>query len=69
VTARTPDLNRGKENKVMDSSVQRWWTGHDSWSTIKERDLGTRRFRGNVDITDRKLLDSKLCRSDVANWT
>jgi len=24
MTARTPGLDRGKENKVMDSSVQRW---------------------------------------------
>jgi len=69
MTARTPNLNRGKENKVMDPYVQRWLTGLDSLSTIKGRDLGIRRFKGNVDITDGKLLDSKPCRSEVANWT
>jgi len=41
MTARSPDLDRGKEDKVMDLSIQRWWTGHDSWSTIRKRDLGT----------------------------
>jgi len=30
MTARTPGLDRGKENKVMKSSAQRWLTGHDS---------------------------------------
>jgi len=30
MTARTTDLGRGKEDKVMDLSVQSWWTGHDS---------------------------------------
>jgi len=35
MTVRTPDLGRRKENKVMDLSVQRWRTGHDSWSTIR----------------------------------
>jgi len=53
----------------MDPYVQRWLTGLDSLSTIKGRDLGIRRFKGNVDITDGKLLDSKPCRSEVANWT
>jgi len=52
MTARTPSPDGGKENKVMDSSVQRWFTGHDSLSTVKRRDLDICRFRGNVDITD-----------------
>jgi len=30
LAARTPDLGGGKENKVIDLSVQRWRTGHDS---------------------------------------
>ena len=51
----------------MDSSVQRWLIEHDSWSTIKERDLGIRWFRGNIYITDWKLLDSEPRRSEVVN--
>ena len=35
MTARTPGPDEGKENKVMDSSVQRWLTGLDSLSTIR----------------------------------
>ena len=32
----------------------------------KKRDLGIRRFRGNMDITDWELQHSKPCRSEVA---
>ena len=46
--------------------VQRWLTGLDSLSTIKGRDLDIRRFRGNMDITDRKLPDLEPYRSEVA---
>jgi len=35
MTVRTPSPDEGKENKVMDSSVQRWLTGLDSLSTIR----------------------------------
>ena len=35
----------------------------------KNGDLDIHQFRGNMDITDWELLDSKPCRSEVANWT
>ena len=67
MTGRTPSPDEEEENKVMDSSIQRWLTGLDSLSTIKGRDLDIHRFIGNVDISDRKLLDSEPCRSEMAN--
>ena len=59
MTGRTPSPDEEEENKVMDSSIQRWLTRLDSLSTIKGRDLHIYRFRGNVDITNWKLLDSE----------
>jgi len=37
LTVRIHNPNREKENRVMNSSVQRWQTGHDSLSTIKRK--------------------------------
>jgi len=34
MTARTPNPDGGKEVKVMDSPVQRYWTGYDNLSAI-----------------------------------
>ena len=34
----------------------------------KKGDLGIQWFKGNMDITDWELLDSKPYRSEVANW-
>ena len=39
MTARTPGPDEEKENKVIDSSVQRWLTGLHILSTIKGGDL------------------------------
>ena len=52
MTTRAPGPDRGKENKVIDSFIQRWLTELDSLSTVKERDLDIHQFRDNVDITD-----------------
>jgi len=61
MTARTPDLDRRKENKVglICSEVVNW-----TWQLKyhKKGDLRIRQLRGNMDITDWELLDSKLCR-------
>ena len=37
MTVRTFGPDGGKENKVMDSFVQRWLIGRDSWSAIKKK--------------------------------
>jgi len=39
LTTRTPGSDGRKENKVMDSYVQRWRTGHDSLSAIKREEI------------------------------